>query len=91
MTLSFNGAGMILQGYVVSHLASDVDGRRSTIGYVFTFGCMAVSWVSQLQKIVALSTTEVEYVAITKASKEKIWVQSILKELGKKLENNVLQ
>ena len=43
----------------------NVDIRRSTIGYVYTLGGTAVSWGSQLQKIVALSTTEAEYVAIT--------------------------
>ena len=38
--------------------AENVDIRRSTIGYVYTLGGTAVSWGSQLQKIVALSTTE---------------------------------
>ena len=52
-------------------LAGNVDIRRSTIGYVYTLGDTAVSWGSQLQKIVALSTTEAEYVAITKASKDR--------------------
>ena len=51
--------------------AGNVDIRRSTIGYVYTLGGTAVSWGSQLQKIVALSTTEVEYVAITEASKDR--------------------
>ena len=51
--------------------AGNVDIRRSTIRYVYTLGGTAVSWGSQLQKIVALSTTEAEYVAITKASKDR--------------------
>ncbi|KAE8692217.1 Receptor-like serine/threonine-protein kinase SD1-8 [Hibiscus syriacus] len=54
--------------------------RRSTTGYVYTLGGTAVSWVSQLQKIVALSTTEAEYVAVTEASKEMVWLQSFLEE-----------
>ena len=70
--------------------AGNVDIRRSTIGYVYTLGGTAVSWGSQLQKIVALSTTEAEYVAITEASKEMVWLQSFLEELGKKQEDNVL-
>ena len=48
----------------------NVDIRRSTIGYVYTLGGTTVSWGSQLQKLVALSTTEAEYVAITEASKD---------------------
>ena len=45
--------------------AGNVDIRRGTIGYVYTLGSTAVSWGSQLHKIVTLSTTEAEYVAIT--------------------------
>ncbi|KAE8730100.1 hypothetical protein F3Y22_tig00003041pilonHSYRG00846 [Hibiscus syriacus] len=71
-------------------LAGNIDIRRSTTGYVYTLRETAVSWVSQLQKIVALSTTKAEYVAVTEASKEMVWLQSFLEELGKKQENNVL-
>ncbi|KAL2465401.1 Reverse transcriptase Ty1/copia-type domain-containing protein [Abeliophyllum distichum] len=39
-------------------------------------------WKSQLQHIMALSTTESEYVAITEAVKEALWLKGILKELG---------
>ena len=56
---------------VDANLAENVDIRRSTIGYVYTLGGTAVSWGSQLQKIVALSTTEAEYVVITEASKDR--------------------
>ena len=49
----------------------NVEIRRSTIGYVYIIGGTAVSWGSQLQKIVALSTTEAKYVAITEASKDR--------------------
>ena len=51
---------MVLTGYVDADLAGNVDIRRSTTGYVYTLGGTAVSWGSQLQKIVALSTTEAE-------------------------------
>ena len=73
--LHFGGSTTNLQGYVDSDLAGDIDTRRSTTGYVFTVGGAAVSWVSRLQKINALSTTEAEYVAATKAAKEIIWLQ----------------
>ena len=51
--------------------AGNVDIRMSTIGYVYTLGGTAVSWGCQLQKIVALSTTEAKYVAITETSKDR--------------------
>ncbi|CAJ2639359.1 unnamed protein product [Trifolium pratense] len=49
-----------VQGYVDADFAGDVDHRRSTTGYIFTVGTGAVSWISRIQKIVALSTTEAE-------------------------------
>ena len=70
--LCFKGGDMVLTGYVDADLAGNVDIRRSTTGYVYTLGGTAVSWGSQLQKIVALSTTEAEYVAVTEASKEMV-------------------
>jgi hypothetical protein len=71
-------------------MAGDKDSRRSTIGYVFTIGGTTVSWISKLQKVVALSTTEAEYVVATEASKEMIWLQRFMEELGKKQENSRL-
>ena len=71
-------------------MAGDKDSRRSTIGYVFTVGGTTVSWISKLQKVISLSTIEVEYVVATKASKEMIWLQRFMEELCKKQENNVL-
>ncbi len=88
--LTFKKDELKLEGYVDSDFAGEVDHRRSTIGYVFTFGNTAISWVSQLQKIVTISTTEAEYVAVTEASKELIWLQGLLTELGFEQEMNVL-
>jgi hypothetical protein len=55
-------------------MEGDKDIRRSTTGYVFTIGGTIVSWISKLQKVVALSTTEAEYVVATEASIEMIWL-----------------
>jgi len=84
--LCFGGSNIALQGYVDANLGGDRDNKRSTTRYVFTVGGTAVSWVSKIQTVVALSTIEVEYVATTEASKEMIWLQRFLDELGKKQE-----
>jgi hypothetical protein len=47
-------------------------------------------WALNLQKIFALSTTEVEYVAVVEAKKEIVWLQGFLDELGKKDKKRVL-
>ncbi|PKI50103.1 hypothetical protein CRG98_029499 [Punica granatum] len=63
--LCFEGENMVLNGYVDADLAGDLDKRKSTTEYVFTFSGASVSWASKLQKTVALSTTEAEYIAMT--------------------------
>ena len=70
--LYFTGASLKLQGYVDADFAGDIDSRKSTTEFVFTLGGTAISWASNLLKIVTLSTTEVEYVAATEAGKEMI-------------------
>ena len=82
--LCFGGSSIVLHGYVDSDMAGDKDSRRSKIGYAFIVGGTIVSCISKLQKVVALSSTEVEYVAAIEASKEMIWLQRFMEELGKK-------
>ena len=88
--LCFGGSDTVLQGYVDVDMAGDKESRRSTTGYVFTIGGTAVSWISKLQQVVSLSTMEAEYVASTEDSKEMIWLQRFMEELGKKQENSLL-
>ena len=45
-------------------------------------GSGAVSWSSKLQSIVALSTTEAEYIAAVSAGKEIRWMRNLLHEMG---------
>jgi hypothetical protein len=42
----------------------------------------AVSWSSKLQTVVALSTTEAEFIAAVDAGKEIVWMRAILTEFG---------
>ena len=84
VALCFGGSEFVVRGYVDSDFAGDLDKRKSTTGYVFTLAGGAVSWLSKLQSVVALSTTEAEYMAATQACKESIWIQRLLEELGHK-------
>ncbi|KAG8498562.1 hypothetical protein CXB51_004879 [Gossypium anomalum] len=68
--------------YVDADFAGDLDRRRSFTGYVFIIGGCAISWKATLQTTVALSTTEAEYIAITKACKEAIWLKGLFSELN---------
>jgi len=71
-----------LKGFCDSNMAGDVDTHKSTSGYVYTLAGSAVPWCSRLQKIVALSTTEAEYISATQASKEAIWLARLCSEFG---------
>ncbi|KAH9699234.1 Integrase catalytic domain-containing protein [Citrus sinensis] len=84
VALCYGGSEFTVRGYVDSDFAGDLDKRKSTTGYVFTLAGAAVSWVSKLQTVVALSTTEAEYMAATQACKETIWIQRLFEELGHK-------
>ena len=57
---------------------------------MFIVGVTLVIWISKLQQVVALSTTESEYVSATEASKEMISLQRFIEELGNKQENSRL-
>ena len=63
-------------------MAGDLDNKKSTIGYLFTFSGGAISWQLKLQKCVALSTTDVEYIVATEVGKDVIWLKGVFQELG---------
>ncbi|CAM8893625.1 unnamed protein product [Rhodiola kirilowii] len=63
-----------LKGYVDSDYASNKDTRKSTTALYFTWAGNCISWKSQQQSIVALSSTEAEYIAAVEAIKEAIWL-----------------
>jgi hypothetical protein len=74
----------IMTGYCDSDWASDTVTRRSRTGYVFTMNGGAVSWKSQHQPTVALSTAEAEYMALTAAIQEAIFLRQLLDSMGVK-------
>ncbi|CAK1579065.1 unnamed protein product [Parnassius mnemosyne] len=68
--------------YSDSDYASDVDTRKSTTGYIFMMNGGPITWSSQKQKTIALSTTEAEFVAACEAAKEMIWLRQLMLDLG---------
>ncbi len=75
-------------GYSDSDYANDPgpQGRRSVGGYCFSLGSGMISWSSKKQKTIADSTCAAEYVAVSEAGKELIWLRTLLTELGYKPE-----
>jgi hypothetical protein len=58
------------------------DTGHSTGGYVTLMAGGAIGWSSKLQGIIALSTTEAEFIAAVEAGKEIAWMRNILCEFG---------
>ena len=63
----------------------DYTSRKSTTGYVFLLSnskeSSAISWLSKLQKTVALSSAEAEFMAYKEAVKESLYLNSFIKEI----------
>jgi hypothetical protein len=72
---------LILEGYSDASFANSY-GSKSISGYCFLLSGSLVSWYAHTQPVVALSTAEAEYMALTDAAKEAIWFKLLLKELG---------
>ncbi|XP_062085667.1 secreted RxLR effector protein 161-like [Humulus lupulus] len=76
------GSKVELEGYVDSEYALNKDTRKSITSYCFQLNTCCISWKSQSQSMVTLSTTEAEFMATTEAFKEAFWIKGILKELS---------
>ena len=69
-----------IQGFCDADWASQQH-RHSISGFSFHFGQGAVSWSSKKQAVVALSSTEAEYIAQTHAAKEAVWIRNFVIEV----------
>lgn len=65
-----------------SDYASDKDDRKSTTGYIVMMTGAAVNWCSTKQKIVTLSCTEAEYMALTSTMQDVMYIKQLLVELN---------
>lgn len=71
-----------VEGYSDADYTTDLDRRRSVTGYLFQVGGNTVSWRSGLQPIVALSTTESEYMDLNEVAKEALWLKGFCEDLS---------
>lgn len=68
-------------GYSDSDYAGDPDDRHSTTGNIFLMSGGPISWYSKKQGIVTLSTAEAEYIALSTATQEAVWIRRLLSDL----------
>ena len=76
--------------YSDSDYASDRQDQKSILDYVYMLEGESVLWVSQKQKSVMTSITEVKYMTMFMCAKTEVWLTQILRnmELDKYLDSN---
>jgi hypothetical protein len=74
--------------YSDADYAGNVETRISTTGYISIMAGGPITWKSQLQKTVAKSTMEAEYMALSDSVSETIWLRRILSELKPDMHRN---
>jgi hypothetical protein len=71
-----------LEGYSDSDYGNCLDTRQSISGNIFPLNNSMICWRSKIQKSVASSTCEAEYMALALATKQWIWLTNTLEELN---------
>jgi hypothetical protein len=71
-----------IHGFVDVDWDGDLDHGRSTSGYVFNLFGGAISWINKRQVVVALSTTEAEYMAPLMQARKQYGYKYCVQVLG---------
>ena len=70
-------------GYSDSDWGRDPADRKSVSGFVFMLAGGPISWKVRRQAVVAKSTAEAEYIAVSQATCEALWLRNLFQELGR--------
>ncbi|XP_062075085.1 secreted RxLR effector protein 161-like [Humulus lupulus] len=76
-----NKCGSQLIGYAGTEYLSDPHKARSQTGYFFTCGDTAISWRSTKKTLTATSSNHAEILAIHEASRECVWLRSMIQHI----------
>ncbi len=79
-----------VHGYKDVDWAGNVSNRRSTSGFMLSFGSGAISWSNKKQPTVALSSTEAEYRGAAITACEVVWLQKLFLDLGQSVDAPVV-
>lgn len=73
-----------IHAFCDSDFASEPDKRRSCSAHVIRKADAAITWHSHRQQIVALSSTEAEYISLSDCVKQVLWHRKLINELENK-------
>lgn len=68
----------ILEAFSDSDWRDSLPDWKSITGMLIRLGLSAISWCARKQEIVALSTTEAEYIATTSTTCQVVWFRRLL-------------
>jgi hypothetical protein len=71
----------VVTGFSDLDYTGDIESGRSTTGFVFCIQDSSITWFSKKQSIVALSSIEAEYRALSEAARETVWLRNLLSDL----------
>lgn len=89
LKLHLGGTGD-LEGFVDADWAGDKVDRKSNSGFIFKLGSGTISWSARKQQCVSLSSTEAEYVALSEASQELLWLLKLMHDIGEDVDKPVV-
>ena len=75
--------------YTDSDWAGDKDNRKSVSGFIMYLCGVPIMWRSKQQQSVALSSSEAEYIAVSEAAKEIMFVLNVLESLNIEVQSPV--
>jgi hypothetical protein len=84
------GSAPVVTGFSDSDYAGDIETGKSTTGFVFRLGNSPITWYSKKQPTVALSSTEAEYRAFSKAARETVWLRILMSDLGEPFQDPIM-
>ena len=70
-----------LIAYADSDWASDPITRKSTTGYLVKLANGVFCWNSRVQKSIALSSTEAEYMSLSDTSRQVVWIHTLFNKI----------
>lgn len=81
-TLQFGNEDNGIVGYCDADWAGDADERKSTSGYVYMYNGAAFTWSSKRQSVVAASSVEAEYIALSRCVRQALWIRKLMHDFG---------
>ena len=83
-SLCYDGTGShnVLQTYADANYVGNLDDRKSRSSCVVLLNKVPIMWLSRKQLCTATSTIESKYIDASLASKETVWVQRLLSDIG---------